>query len=201
MVLSDDTPIKDVHPVAQIFPEPSEEEFEALKRDIEKNGQQQPVLVTPDGLLIDGRSRHRACQELELPTKSRVIDGSESELVVLVRSLNLHRRHLAPSQRAAIAVELLPEFEKAAKDRQRRGGRGKKGPEQIPDLKASVATAPADAGEAKDLAARIVGTNRKYVSQAAELKRARERLTAPRRKKSVLVGSPNSGTVLAMVPR
>ena len=38
-------------------------------------------------------------------------------------------------------------------------------------------------------------------SQGDELRRARERLTAPRRKKSAPDGRRNSGTVLAMVPR
>ena len=44
-------------------------------------------------------------------------EGAESGLLNFVISLNLQRRHLGASQKACLAVELLPELEKRAKER------------------------------------------------------------------------------------
>ena len=75
-------------------------------------------------------------------------------------------RHLTPSQRAAVAVELLPELKKAAKKRQKESGkqhgRGQKVPAKMPE--------PIDAGEAREQAAALVSVSPRYVSDAVKLK-------------------------------
>lgn len=58
------------------------------------------------GQLIDGRHRHRACEELSLSVPSREYCGDEAGLVPFVVSLNLKRRHLNESQRAMVAAGL-----------------------------------------------------------------------------------------------
>lgn len=149
------------HEVANIFPLIQGEEFEALKSDIKQNGLLEPIWLHPDGRIIDGRNRHRACIETSTQMKFKTWNGSGS-LVSFVVSLNLHRRHLSSSQKAAVAVEILPILEAEAKQRQ--GERT--------DLHNDIVEIfpQCDGGRARDIAAEITGTNGRYVSEAKKLK-------------------------------
>ena len=70
----------------------------------------------------------------------------------------------ALSQRAAVAVELLPELTQSAKQRQLAGLK------QIDDHRSGKNTGTADVGESRDQAAALVGVSPRYVSDAAKLK-------------------------------
>ena len=91
--------------------------------DILENGQREPIWIY-DGKIIDGRNRYRACRDAGIEPALRTWNG-EGSLVQFVVSLNLHRRHLTSSQRAAIAAEALEQLKAEAKERQREGGRKK----------------------------------------------------------------------------
>lgn len=93
------------HDVAALFPLMDGEEFELLKADIAAHGLREPIWLHPDGRIIDGRNRYRACLETDTAPRYRAWDGTGS-LVSLVVSLNLKRRHLTKSQLAAIALEV-----------------------------------------------------------------------------------------------
>jgi hypothetical protein len=153
------------HPVANLFPLIDGQEFEELKADIAAHGQREPVW-TYEGKIIDGRNRVRVCEALGIEPRLREWEGNGS-LVSFVLSLNLHRRHLSSPQRAAIAVDLLPLLEAEARERQRQAGslrgRGQKVPEKVPEAKR-------DEGEARQQAARLAGTNSRYVSMAKRIK-------------------------------
>jgi hypothetical protein len=84
---------REFHEVANIFPMMQGEEFDALKADIAANGLREPIWLHPDGRIIDGRNRYRACCELSIEPEYHTWNGSGS-LVSFVVSLNLHRRHL-----------------------------------------------------------------------------------------------------------
>jgi hypothetical protein len=156
------------HPVADLFPLLEGQDFRDLVEDIRVHGQREPVW-THKGQIIDGRNRYRACREIGVEPKTREWDGRGS-LLAFVVSLNLHRRHLCSSQRAAIAVDMLPLLEAEAKERQKKAGeqhgrgRGRKVPEKVPEAKR-------DDGESRKQAAKLAGTNSRYVSEA---KRVRE---------------------------
>jgi len=112
------------HPVSNLFPLMQGADFEALKQDISEHGQLEPIWLHPDGSIIDGRNRHRACIELGITPHFRTWDGAGS-LVSFVVSLNLHRRHLDAGQRGMIGLKVkdalaeeiaaaLPEQKRAA---------------------------------------------------------------------------------------
>lgn len=143
------------HEVANLFPLLQGDEYERLKGDIDEHGQLEPIW-TYEGQIIDGRNRYRACMDLGLIPQTKEWNGDGS-LVAFVVSLNLHRRHLTSSQRAALAVDILPQLESEAKERQ--GARNDINlVEKIPPSKS------------RDIAAELMNTNPRYVSDAKKLK-------------------------------
>ena len=130
------------HEICALFPLLEGESFRALVTDIAGNGLLEPIWLHPDGSIIDGRNRHRACIEAEVQPRFHTWDGGGS-LVALVISLNLHRRHLISSQRAAVAVEMLPLLEAEAKERYRATvGRPSKSSQRIDTISAGEKAAP-----------------------------------------------------------
>ena len=117
--LSSKTPHFEDHPLAAILPLGEEKELRELAHDIEINGQHEPAVVHEDKIL-DGRRRARACVMLGIPLKTVLFKGGLPAAFVM--SKNVHRRHLTPSQRAAIAVEMLPHLEAETKQRQKHHG-------------------------------------------------------------------------------
>jgi ParB-like chromosome segregation protein Spo0J len=163
------------HPVSNLFPMMNPDEFKALVDDIRQNGQREDVWLH-EGQIIDGRNRFKACTELGITPRTRTWHGDGS-LVQFVVSLNLHRRHLSASQKAMVAVEILPMLEIEAKKR------------QLSTLKQNATDSQKidqRFGKATEQAADIVGTNRQYVSDA---KRIAEQ--APELKPLVLSGELN----------
>jgi hypothetical protein len=94
----------EIHPVADLFPLISGEEFANLVADIKQRGLLEPVWLTPDGVLLDGRNRARACQAAGVNIATRIYTGSDP--IGFVVSLNLTRRHLTTGQRAMLALEV-----------------------------------------------------------------------------------------------
>jgi N6-adenosine-specific RNA methylase IME4/ParB-like chromosome segregation protein Spo0J len=91
------------HPATDVLPRMTESEYADLKRDIKANGQQQPILVW-EGKILDGRERYRACKALGIQPKTRVLANMAGSAEQMVVSLNVHRRHLAESQKAMVAA-------------------------------------------------------------------------------------------------
>ena len=79
------------HPIANIFPLMTDEEFEAFKEDIKTKTQQEPIILY-QGKVLDGRNRYKACKALYRDPITEEYKGSDPLGYVL--SANLHRRHL-----------------------------------------------------------------------------------------------------------
>lgn len=92
------------HPVADLFPLMSENEFSGLCADIKANGLRERIWMHR-GQIVDGRNRYNACIATGVEPRYQDWDGVGS-LVSFVISLNLNRRHLNESQRAMVAAKL-----------------------------------------------------------------------------------------------
>lgn len=124
-----------IHPLAELFPSLSLDEFEKLKADIRKNGQLEPIIVVgdePNRTVVDGRHRLKACKELGIEPRllhfSRLVMEKTASWTLQIKnegisdfiwSRNMLRRHLTDDQRAAIALRWSDAEKEAAKERQR----------------------------------------------------------------------------------
>lgn len=91
------------HPIANIFPLMTGAEYDALVSDIAEHGQREAIWLH-DGMVLDGRNRLRACNELGLVPELREYTGDDPQAFVV--SLNLHRRHLTREQRDEVIRQL-----------------------------------------------------------------------------------------------
>ena len=108
-----------VHPAATLFPMMDAEALQALADDIREHGQREPVILYR-GAVLDGRNRLRACELAGVEPLTCVRDDIASP-TTFVLSLNLHRRHLTPAQRAALGVDVSESFAAEAAERARAG--------------------------------------------------------------------------------
>lgn len=113
-----------------------------------------------NGKIIDGKNRFKACNELG--KRPRFEEYTGEDILEYVVSLNLSRRHLSTSQRAAIAASLLPEYEKAAKERESFGGK----------FKGSVNLHYPEKGRSTEKAADAFGVSASTVTKADKIKDA-----------------------------
>ena len=88
------------HPAAQLMPRMTDEEFAALRADIDAHGLEQPIALL-DGKVLDGRHRELACVQTERKA-TYVHLPPDTDPTRYVLSHGLHRRHLTPSQRQTL---------------------------------------------------------------------------------------------------
>ena len=112
-----------VHPFASRFPLIIGKEFDDLVEAIRHAGTVAPVELH-EGLLIDGRNRVRAVEELrrqgieiELPATEWRPKGDET-VEEHIFAVNMFRRHMTDDQRVALATLLLPAIRESRRRRQ-----------------------------------------------------------------------------------
>ena len=94
------------HPYAELVREMTEEEYLALRDDIQRQGQLDPVIFYQDHIL-DGRHRYRACRDLGISPVCEELLGTEAEAKAFVISQNAHRRHLTATERKHLVTLAL----------------------------------------------------------------------------------------------
>ena len=149
----------DWHPYAKLFPMLPDDRLQDLADDIRDNGLKQPIVIDGDERIIDGRNRYRACEMAGVEPVFEPFTGTDEDVLRLVISLNLHRRHLDESQRAMVAAEV------ATRKHGERGPAKKEGPigPSLPDESPGVSVA--EAAEALSVGERSVKRARKVIDK------------------------------------
>jgi hypothetical protein len=93
------------HDFASVFPLMPDDAIRLLAADILVHGLRTPILLHPDGRILDGRARARACELLNIMPPATVWNGIGSPFVLLVH-LNLPTRQLTAPQLAVVAARI-----------------------------------------------------------------------------------------------
>ena len=156
-----------IHPLCLLLPEMDADQYQLLLKSVSERGVRQDVVML-DGMILDGRHRYKAAVELGLPCPAReydpMTDGDSPAQFVM--DANVHRRSLTPSQRAQIAVEVLPYFEAEAAKRK---GNRKKPEADDPDKSAALRS---EKGKAAEKAAKATGATPRMVEAAKAVNKA-----------------------------
>src|SRR5260370_20784069 len=112
------------HAAAKNFPLLEGKDCDELKADIAAQGRRVPI-VKRDKVILDGRSRLRACEELGIEPQFTEYHGNDE--VGFIISMNLLRRHLTDDQRVVIVAKLRgPPLSREAAAREKAGNPGSK---------------------------------------------------------------------------
>lgn len=99
-----------LHPVVFLFPELNQTDFDALVNSVRAHGQIDPVWITSDNEIIDGRHRWKAQKKLGRGVQCRRLKNFAPELLTSVIdhciAQNLNRRHMNKDQRSIVAASL-----------------------------------------------------------------------------------------------
>jgi hypothetical protein len=94
-----------LHPACSAWPEMALSDLRDLANDIEANGLRDPVTLTPDGQLLDGRNRTLAALIAGVdPVATAVVHHGDPWVFSLSR--NKHRRHMTEAALALVAAML-----------------------------------------------------------------------------------------------
>ena len=166
------------------LPNPDIKELEALVKDIKERGILVDLLVTSDGLLLDGHRRLMAAKKAGLtrvPVKKLKLEGHASWKKAVALAVNLFRRHLNVAQRANLSSSLL-RLERI-KARQRQVAGGKKGGKIAGKGRGKQASGNGSPPRKKECdrstgsAAHAVGISRKTLERVESVKKKDPELT------------------------
>lgn len=92
----------DVHPLAEYWPEMPADEFQEFIADVMTHGVREPIVIF-EGMVLDGRHRHKASTIAGVPCPSIPYDGDDPAGFVISR--NAHRRQLTKADRARAVLQ------------------------------------------------------------------------------------------------
>ena len=151
------------HPACNLFPPLESNLFETLINDIRTNGLCNPIVLLDapgdphHGTILDGANRFQACKSAEVPPEF-IFKKTNNPLKYAI-SANISRRQLDSSQRAILALRLLPELKKYAEIRMKSGQR---------NPSSNLSEGP---GKATSQASKQFGISTTYVETAAKIQR------------------------------
>jgi phage N-6-adenine-methyltransferase len=152
----------EAHPIADIFPSMSPEDYIRLSESIRRDGLLEPIWLY-EGAVLDGRHRYKACQEFGVEPRFETFEGSDDDAMTFSIAVNLNRRHMTTEQKAALAVSIKAyESERARARHQERAGRS-------PVNGGNISTISEDTGKARDKAGEAVGVSGRSVDDAEKV--------------------------------
>jgi len=103
-----------------LVPRPNDKDKRKLKESIAKKGIEIPIIVNPEGFILDGHTRYEICLELGIENilteiKRFANDTAERKFVVMT---NLARRHLNKFQKVELSWPLFEIEKQRAKERE-----------------------------------------------------------------------------------
>lgn len=147
-----------VHPLAEMLPMMGDKDYSQLELSMQLRGwaKDDPSTLY-DGQLLDGRNRMRAAKKLAIAPN--VVDRTDEieDPAEFVCRRNFWRRHLTASQKAAVAVRMMPELMSAGLQRMASGGRSERS--------GKVATP----SRSRERAAELCGVSARMVQSANDL--------------------------------
>lgn len=121
-----------------LLPALSQDEFDRLRDDINKNGCRDSLVVWREwNLLIDGHNRHEICTTLDMPYETVEMSFSTRDDVKLWMIRNqLARRNISDAMRVVLNLKLKPVLAAKAKENQKLSpGQPEKGLQNSANLK------------------------------------------------------------------
>lgn len=150
------------HPASEIFELIEGADFDALVDNVAKHGLINDIWLHPDGSILDGRNRYRACLEAGIKPRFQTWDGV-GFAADFVWSLNATRRHLEGNARKIAAAKYAIELEREGEER--RLANLKKGSE--------VPTSPTgdigDIGRSSEIAAEKFNESPRSIQRAVQV--------------------------------
>ncbi len=109
-----------------LVPKISDEQYNALRESIDESGLWIPIIVNPQGVILDGHHRYKICKELEIQIKhaERAFENKLLEKKFVIES-NLKRRQLNDFQKIELGIQLHEINEQIAKQKMSEGGKTK----------------------------------------------------------------------------
>lgn len=125
--------IKGNHPYADAFPMASEEELDELASSIAAVGLIHPIVLTPQGEVLDGRNRLAACKQAGVEPAFETREGDDDDYKEFVIGANTTgRRESMTVQIAAASTALILGHDRRKNGQwDNPGGRGNKGENQF----------------------------------------------------------------------
>jgi len=109
-----------------LVPNISDDEYNALYKSIDENGLWVPIIINPEGVILDGHHRYKICNKLGVTIKhvDRVFENKLLEKKFVIET-NLKRRHLNDFQKSELGMQLQTINEEIAKENMVKGGKTK----------------------------------------------------------------------------
>src|SRR3989442_2040582 len=111
---------------ANLVPKISDSQYMEIKQDIQEHGQHVPIIINQKGEILDGLTRNRICEELEIEPRTMLCSPEYEDPLLakqFIININRNRRQLDTFQRVELQYKLEPIEAELAKRRQIEAGK------------------------------------------------------------------------------
>ena len=180
------------HPYADKFPMLPEGELQELAESIRENGLRHPVVITADGLILDGRNRAAACRLIGITPETVIYEGDD--LAEYVIDCNATRRNLTAAQR--IMASALVRFDAGQlRDGKWVGGLLDSSKSETSTWRTYMAQSAVILDWVPELAAQVIAGDLRMDRAYEQAKNARDAVDAAKRAKAIEAKRKQEATI------